>query len=206
MESWKEVSKRYDSLNLKKFHFKTTGKYEIPLIRKNKVKINTLTPFGTKNFNGTAHFYLYDRLFERIWNKPKKYVNMLKKYDNILSPDFSPYDDYPLTIQLFNIYRNRWCGAYYQNQGIKVIPTITWSGRRSFEFAFEGVERGSTVSISTVGLWWEKEYMKLFDEGYENLLETIQPTEIIGYGKPIEGLDGNITWFKSYADEHLRGL
>ena len=117
----------------------------------------------------------------------------------------SIYDDYPLTLQLFNVYRNRWCGRYWQFQGIKVIPTVTWSGRRSFDFAFEGIEKGSTVSISTVGLIWQKEYMNLFNEGYELMIEQIQPTEIIGYGKPIEGLEKNIKWFKSFADTQFGG-
>jgi hypothetical protein len=122
-------------------------------------------------------------------------------YDGMLSPDFSPYDDYPLTLQLYNVFRNRWCGAYYQDLGVNVIPTITWSGERSFEFAFEGVEEGSTIALSTVGLWWNKEYLDLFDVGFDIMNEIIHPEQIIGYGKPIEGYENKIQWFEPYGSK-----
>jgi hypothetical protein len=92
--------------------------------------------------------------------------------------------------------------------GQDVIPTVTWSGKRSFDFAFAGVEEGCTVSISTVGLWWQKKYLNLFDQGYEIMMEEIKPTKIIGYGKPIEGLEGDIEWFESFTEvnkDRLKG-
>ena len=87
--------------------------------------------------------------------------------------------------------------SYQQLHGVVKDPLI---------FAFEGIEKGSIVSISTVGLWWQKDYMDLFDEGYGLLLEQIQPEKIIGYGKPIEGLEGNITGYPSFATTNLKQI
>jgi hypothetical protein len=206
-ESWKNVRSRLDSLNLKKGRFRSVDKYEIPVILKeDDLVVEKLVPFGKKDKEGTGHFFLDDYAFERVWNTPKKYINVLKEFkDGVCSPDFSPYDDFPLAVQIYNVYRNRWCGRYWQKHGIKVIPTITWSGERSFEFAFEGVQKGSTVIISTVGLWFQMDYMELFEEGFEIMMEKIEPEQVIGYGKPVEGYD-NVTWFKSFADIQFAGL
>lgn len=204
--AWKQTKAKLDPLNVKKGIFDGDGEWEIPTIRKQDVKVTKLVPFGKKNKDGFAHFYMDDYAFERLWNKPRKYIMMVLDYHGIFSPDFSPYDTYPLALQLYNVYRNRWCGAFYQSLGANVIPTITWSGKRSFDFAFKGVEKGSTVTVSTVGLWMQKEYLKLFPEGYEIMMEEIKPEKVIGYGKPVEGLDGNIEWFKSFAEERLRKI
>ena len=34
---------------------------------------------------------------------------------------------------------------------MKVIPTISWSGARSYEFCFDGVEKGSIVAVGMIG-------------------------------------------------------
>ncbi len=44
----------------------------------------------------------------------------MKKYDGVLSPDFSMYTNYPEAFQIWQVYRNRWCAAYWQSKGIKV--------------------------------------------------------------------------------------
>jgi hypothetical protein len=128
-----------------------------------------------------------------VFNRPKKYISVLEKYDGMLSPDFSLYSDYPLAVQIWNTYRNRWCGAYYQSYGIKVIPTITWSTPESYKFCFLGVEEGSIVAVSSVGVLNKKEAITNFKRGYKEMIKTIHPEHIIFYGTPIEGLKGNIT-------------
>lgn len=105
----------------------------------------------------------------------------------------------PILLQMYNIFKNRWCGAYFQSLGIKVIPTISWSDERSFEFCFEGVEKGSTVSISTHGNHKCKEEFML---GYEKMLEILEPSAIICYGKPFPEMKGNLKIFPYNHYEH----
>ena len=52
-------------------------------------------------------------------------------------------------MQRYNTFRNRWVGAYLTNKGIRVIPTITWGLETTFDFCFNGIEKGSTVAVST---------------------------------------------------------
>ena len=207
MGSWKAIKKRLDSLNIKKGNYKSPdGKFEIPTIYKQDIPVHRLVPFGKKDRNGTAHFFLDDYAFERVWNKPEKYINILRSYPSVLSPDFSPYDDYPIAMQIWNVYRNRWCGRYWQNAGIKVIPTVTWSGKDSFNFAFDGIQEGSIVAISSVSLGKQEKYLKLFYKGYELLQELIKPSQVLVYSNFDLELDGNIEYFKGFALERLRNL
>ena len=60
----------------------------------------------------------------------KKYA----QYNFLLSPDFSTYTDMNLWRQLESVAKNRWVGAYWQDNGLTVIPTISWSTPRSFDF------------------------------------------------------------------------
>lgn len=71
-----------------------------------------------------VHFFIEDYQFERIWKNPEKYVDKLRQYVCVATPDFSPYSDMPLVCQLYNHYRKHWVGAFLQANGITVIPTI----------------------------------------------------------------------------------
>src|SRR5690606_139839 len=88
--------------------------------------------------------------FETVWSRPRKALEALAPYTTLLSPDFSLYRDWPLLLQMWNVYRNRWCGAFWQRQGFTVIPTVSWSTAESVEFCFLGV-RGRRVGWGVAG-------------------------------------------------------
>ena len=70
----------------------------------------------------------------------------------------------PKAIQLFNVFRNRWVGAYWQSKGITVIPTVSWSDTASYEFCFDGIENGSIVAVGMIGCKRNKTaFMRGFD-------------------------------------------
>lgn len=129
-------------LNLEKFYPNFNGKYDFPMIRKQKIEDVELLGFNYartgKNKDKFLHFFLDDYQFERVWNSLTKNREIISRYKGALSPDFSLYTDFPLALQIYNTYRNRFCGAYWQDQGIKVIPTVGWSDSRSFDFCFYG--------------------------------------------------------------------
>ena len=79
------------------------------------------------------HFYLDDYQFERLWREPTIYLEKLKEYDCFFTPDFSLYLNMPIAMKIWNIYRSRLIGQFYQRQGIKVIPRISWSEIESFD-------------------------------------------------------------------------
>lgn len=97
----------------------------------------------------------------------------------------------PIALQLYNTFRNRYCGAVWQDNGLIVIPTISWSTNESFEFCFDGIEEGSVVAISTLGSRKEKQ---LFLNGYFEMIKRIQPTNVLCYGKPFTEMGNEIIY------------
>lgn len=124
-----------------------------------------------------------DGEFECLWRNPERYVERLKKFKGILTPDFSLYTDMPLAMQIWNVYRSRIMGVIFEEKGIKVIPTISWSDSRSFDFAFDGIPKHSVVSVSSVGIWKNKSFYDLFLQGLSVMLQELQPACIVFYGK-----------------------
>lgn len=138
------------------------------------------------------HFYVDDYQFERIWNYPEKYIDILKEYECILSPDFSLYMDMPMPMKIWNVYRSRQIGAFYQRQGINVIPTISWAEKETFDFCFEGIPEDSIVSVSTIGVKQDKEALNVWTEGMDEMIKRIKPSTILIYGGPLDYDYGNI--------------
>ncbi len=73
--------------------------------------------------------------------------------------------------------------------GLKVVPTMTWSDSRSYTFCNDGVENGSVVAIGMIGC---KRSKKEFLRGYNNMLETVEPSAVICFGEPFKEMDGNL--------------
>ncbi len=144
---------------------------------------------SNNDYDKVVHFFLDDYKFEVIWNNPEPRIEMLSKYKAVLSPQYSLYNEMPMSLKIFNTFKNRWCGAYLQKKGIKVIPSLSWGEPDTFWFCFDGIEKGSIVAVSTIGLRKEKE---LFMSGYNELLRKIKPSAIICYGNPFDEMKGNI--------------
>jgi hypothetical protein len=91
--------------------------------------------------------------------------------------------------QLESVAKNRWVGAYWQSKGLTVIPTISWGLSQSYEFCFDGVEKGSTVAVGMVGC---KQSGYNFMRGYNEMLKRLEPEKIICFGSPFDEMQGNI--------------
>ena len=126
---------------------------------------------------------------------------MLSQFRCVMSPDFSTYTDFPKAIQIYNHYRKHWVGAYLQEAGIQVIPTISWSTPDSFEWCFDGEPEGATVAVSSVGCMNSKEKKALFLTGYKEMVRRLQPETIIFYGNVPDECMGNIVRVRAFTDK-----
>ena len=113
----------------------------------------------------------------------------LRRFLDLLSPDFSTYADMNLWRQIESVAKNRWCGAFWQSKGLTVIPTISWSTPRSYDFCFDGIEKSSIVAIGMIGC---KSNKTEFLRGYNTMLEKIAPEAIICFGEPFDEMAGKI--------------
>jgi len=188
--------------------FKGKDKYEMPVIPKADLSFEELDGLRLIGFdkaktdsNGhysrMVHFFLYDYKFEDIWAHPDKYVERMKKYKAMLTPDFSIYIEMHPVMQLYNTFRNRWAGAYFAEQGIKIIPTVNWGLENTFDFCFNGIEKGSAVAVSTYMVSEHgnhSDQKEFFMKGYNEMLRRIEPSVIICYHYPFPEMEGNIVF------------
>lgn len=148
-----------------------------------------------------VHFFVDDYQFNRLWTDIDQYIPMLSQFRYVMSPDFSTYTDFPKAIQIYNHYRKHWVGAYLQEAGIQVIPTISWSTPDSFEWCFDGEPEDATVAVSSVGCMNSREKKALFLPGYEEMVRRLQPETVIFYGSVPDECMGNIVRIKAFQEK-----
>ena len=187
--------------------FPGTGKFSIPIIPRaefSDTELKNLLLIGfdkakndEKNLDRIVHFFLYDYKFEKIWDSPDNYAEKLRQYKGVLSPDFSMYLEMNPVLQLYNTFRNRWCGAYLAEKGIRVIPTVNWGDENTFDFCFEGIPKGSIVAVSTYMVQEHNHHSDqkgFFLKGYREMLRRIEPAKIICYSEPFPEMQGEIIY------------
>lgn len=124
---------------------------------------------------------------ERKWNKFNDYLNELKHFDTICSPDHSVYVNWCHPNNLNDVWRNRIVGKVLSNEGFTVIPTISWAGTRTYEYAFLGVEPGGTYATSCIGcnhhsIGRREESLADYRDGIKEMVKRLSPKRIIVYG------------------------
>jgi hypothetical protein len=179
-------------------NYKGQGKWNIPLVKKQEIDTTAISLIAcsdtkandkVENTKNGVHFFVDDYRFNGIYNAPERSLRKYAQYAFLLTPDFSTYADMDMWRQLESVAKNRWCGAYWQSKGLTVIPTISWSTPRSYDFCFDGVEKNATVAVGMIGC---KRNKTGFMHGYNAMLEKLEPASIICFGAPFEEMTGNI--------------
>lgn len=186
-----------DYENLQRFMFEGEGEFGIPVLQPvaecdvdNWISFNYALGCEEPEEHG-VHFFVDDYQFVRVWRDPDRYLDRLKQFKAVCTPDFSPYSDFPKAIQVYNHYRKHWLGAYWQEYGINVIPTVTWSDPPTLEWCFDGEPQHSVIAMSSVGMFSDPEYTRWLLVGYERMMEVLEPTKIIWKGKIPDELAGD---------------
>ena len=195
--------------NLDRAAFDGVGLYDIPAMQ--PVHIEPVEMIGF-NFAPRypepdkvgVHFFLGDYQFQRVWTSPLVYAKVLARFRCVCTPDYSMYTDYPLAIQIYNHYRKHWLGAWWQRNGMTVIPTISWSNERSYAWCFDGDPVGGTVAVSSVGTQMNRESRRLFLAGYEEMLRRLQPEMVLFHGDIPEECRGNILPIRAFQQKHRK--
>lgn len=83
-------------------------------------------PSSQERQGGVLGFFTEDFRFEMCWNDTPVFTQRLVDQDwgGVCLPDYSTWSDWPFPIRLHNLYRSRWCGRYWQEAGVPVIPII----------------------------------------------------------------------------------
>lgn len=183
-----------------------------PIIRATDYIPSRIIPFNhiytVRNTDAGVHFFIDDYQFERIWNFPTRYLNRLKQFNCIFTPDFSLYTDMPTPIKIWNTYRSRLIGAWLYQQGITVIPTVSWADVNSFAYCFDGLPSASTLAVSTIGTLQNNHCRRLWLQGINQMIKRLQPSTILLYGSKIDFNNKNIPihYYNNTIIERLRNL
>jgi hypothetical protein len=84
-------------------------------------------------------------------------------------------------MQIWNTYRNRALAYWLQSNGVAIIPNIRWGDERTYAFAFEGIEKGGTVAVSTNGTLRNKTDRNYFTKGLTKMVEVLKPDTVVNY-------------------------
>lgn len=210
-----EIEKQKNKQKLVRNEFlcygQSEGKYNFPIIKKQDIdveKIKFLSYVNTKidddkNKDKTIHFFTYDWKFEKVYENSDEELEKLSQYYCLLSPDFSMFTNMPLALQIESVFKNRWCGAFWQSKGLKVIPTVSWGDEKTFDFCFDGIEEGSVVCVCT---YYRENCEEEFMLGYNEMLKRIKPSMVLCYDEPFKAMTGNIKEFLPTTYEWTKDL
>ncbi len=187
-QNWKKLEQRSRLNNFSRCSFR--NKKEI-LSRKfstgdlflfgllSKLMLQRLIPFSqaskTKDYEQWVHFYEKDEVILRVWNQPRKYLPMLKKFHGVISPDFSVQRNMPFILQAMSITMGRALGNFWQQNLIEVIPNVRFNGEKTYDIAFDGLDEHANLAIGTLGCLRNKEERKIFEAGLEEMMNRLHP-------------------------------
>lgn len=164
------------------------GEEEFPAIKSCNEIPNKIIPFSeamklkNSDYNCWICFYELDCLFIRFWNNPHKYLDKIKKFNGVISCDFSMYVNMPLVMQKYHVYMGRALANWLIDNGVKVIPNVRLGDERTYSFAFDGLYKGDVIAIGTIGTIKNLEEKKIVVNAIKKTIEILEPRDIIIYG------------------------
>lgn len=186
------------------------GQIPVPLVnRVDAIDLPDIAiPFSkalnSRNKDVIVVFYEPDANFARILHNPKRYVEPLRKFSCVIGPDFSQ----KIGMNPFICYSNSWWNkaltAYFQFQGITIIPNVTWSTPNSYEYSFLGMPKHSVIAINCTGIKGNHAATYLWRKGYEVAIKQLEPNLIIRYGDKMAGENEAISVY--YENINLKNL
>ena len=159
---------------------------------------------STRHKDAYVHFYSFDQTFRRLLVNAPKYVEVLRSFEGVITPDPSITIGQSKCLQETNVYFNRAVGLYLQMHGVPVIPNVRWGDETTFSFCFLGVPKHSIVSVGTHGCMKDRELRRAFKIGLEVMLERLEPTDVIVYGAMPDDVFGpykDMTRFHRFPSE-----
>ena len=187
--NWEKMPGNWDKLNTHTM-YQSGNRWGIPDLPQATVVPQRLVAYNDRYAcdhaapGSAIHFFLDDYRFETVWSKPLRPLSRLKRVGAALTPDFSLWSEMPLAMQLWQVYRSRWCGLWMHGNGVNVIPTVSWSTRASFDFAFAGIPVYSVVAVSSVGIR-DDAAKKAYQRGIEEMISQLLPPKILVYGRSL---------------------
>lgn len=166
--------------------------WDMPMLTPVEAHPTALVPFSVAmherwcDFDCFVHFYEDDFRFERVWNDPHKYLPKLSKFEGVIMPDFSTCIDFPRPLKMWNCYRNQTLGAWWQEQGLTVIPNARH--QPECDWLVEGLPRESVIAICGRAPVKDVAERRRFVRDVRTTVDELRPTAIVYYGSDLYGV------------------
>lgn len=164
----------------------------------------------SKNHSELLVFDEYEAEFQELIENPDVFIDELREYPAVFSPDLSLYRNAPLSAQITNVYDSRLTGSYLQRNGVNIVPFIRWGDERSFTtielpepFALLGAYEGSVIGVGPYGCVKSHADQDIFRAGLIAVIERIRPCMVFSYGPHPDRIFGGLeamTKFVFYED------
>lgn len=199
--------RKYDIFKLYYWHGATLiGKYRLPQLEPNQLIPRNVISFNERK--GKSHpetrwidFFIDDALFENFWNHPEMSFENLRKYEGLITTDYSMLPEMLPGQIIWNCTRNRIMAFYLQQQGFNVIPVASWSNPDDFDWCFDGLPEDSSIAISSNGCMSSPYGKRILLEGVAELQKRKNPYKLIVCGRHIKELDiyENVMYYPSFS-------
>lgn len=164
----------------------------------------------SRNHTELLVFDEYEEKFQELVENPDAFLEELREYPAVFSPDLSLYRNATLAAQITNVYDSRLTGSYLQRNGVNIVPFIRWGDERSFTtvelpepFALLGAYEGSVIGVGPYGCVKTHADQEIFRAGLIAAIERIHPRMVFSYGPKPDRIFGGLesmTKFVFYED------
>lgn len=180
------------------------GKYDLPSVKCPAIyDIDYIALYKElRNYQKTpktvVSFYQFDKEFDginglsnAIWYNDKRRLEFFKRrFSNcryFIAPDYSQCGDIENAENIHRIFRARVISLWLTlNLGAIVIPNITYSNKKSFEYMLDGLEECQTVAFSTKGIMKKSSEKDLLIAAIAKTVDTLNLKSIIVYTVSID--------------------
>ena len=178
----------------------------IPFVKKSAINISDINNGkwlisisninkSSKNLNRKiSHCFRYDNELNRFYNNPFLFLERATKCYAASTFDISMHEEMQRAQIVAATFENRWSGVWLQTNGYeRVVVTVGWVKPDTYDICFAGIEDGTTLMISTLGVC-NDESKQDFLAGFGEMRKRFPHSQIICLGSKLDGMDENICY------------
>jgi len=127
-------------------------------------------------------FYVDDYRFDKFWDTSSASTMELVKqnYMGAVMPNYSPLITDPRAVRVFQMYKSRWVGRYFQEAGIKIVPDIQCVAS-DLEYLCDGLMGVKTIAIQAHQNYNDLESRTVKATAIDYAMEQLKPDTVLFY-------------------------
>ena len=135
--------------------------------------------------NALLGFYTHDEKLEELWVNIAVFTErrLTEGWKGLLTVNFSTYPHQPKIVNQYQVYRQRFTGAYWQSVGINIVPDIDWAILEDFDWLLEGLPVGlPSLAVQVNTQAHDDTQARNRREGLVMMVERLKPEALLVYG------------------------